>query len=321
MNCKPQNIAFTYNATDAYARALSSVPFEKGDVILTTDDDYISNMIAFISLQKRFGIKIVRAKNDENEQIILADFEAKIKAHHPKLVSVTHIPTNSGLIQNVEGVGALCEKYDVLYLVDACQSVGQMPLDVQKIKCDFLSATGRKFLRGPRGTGFLFVSDKVLDLQLEPLMIDMRGANWTSADTYELYEGARRFEMWEFSYSHLLGLAEAIHYANELGMDNIYSYNQQLNLYLKEKLLSIPDIQLFDKGHELSSLFTLRKKGHTLKSLSKRLSDHNVFFSIANKNSAIIDFGKKGIDWAIRISPHYFNTMEEADQLIDILSR
>jgi len=175
LNCKPANIAFAYNATDAYARALSAIPFKNVDYILTTNDDYISNQIAFLSLQKRFGVQLLRANNLANGDIDLVHFEELIKKHKPVLVAVTHVPTNSGLVQNAEEIGKICNKYDTWYLLDACQSVGQMIVDVEKIGCDFLSATGRKFLRGPRGTGFLYISDEVLMSGLAPLFIDMRG--------------------------------------------------------------------------------------------------------------------------------------------------
>src|SRR5699024_10096266 len=133
----------------------SSIPFAKDDFILTTNDDYISNQIAFMAYQKRFGIKILRSANRPNGNIDMDDFERLIKKYRPKLVAITHIPTNSGLVQQAEAVGVLCQKYGTWYLLDACQSVGQILVDVTKIQCDFLSATGRKFLRGPRGTGFL----------------------------------------------------------------------------------------------------------------------------------------------------------------------
>ena len=134
LNCEPKNIAFSCNATDAYAKALSSIHFRSGDVILTSDDDYISNYIAFFSLKKRFGIEIVRIKNLDNGDIDLIDVEQKINAFKPILVSITHVPTNSGKIQSVEEVGDLCAKYGVWYIVDACQSVGQIIVDVKMVE-------------------------------------------------------------------------------------------------------------------------------------------------------------------------------------------
>ncbi|MEM6698604.1 MAG: aminotransferase class V-fold PLP-dependent enzyme, partial [Bacteroidota bacterium] len=155
LKTKPRNIAYAHHATEAYNKALSSIPFERGDVLLTTDDDYASNQIAFLQLQKKTGIQVIRAAQLPEGGVDVNSVEELIKKHRPKLVAVTHIPTNSGLIQEVYPIGKLCQQHDILYLVDACQSVGQLDLDVNEMHCDFLSATGRKYLRGPRGTGLL----------------------------------------------------------------------------------------------------------------------------------------------------------------------
>ncbi|MEO8147853.1 MAG: aminotransferase class V-fold PLP-dependent enzyme [Bacteroidia bacterium] len=319
INCDARNIAFAYNATDAYAKALSSIPFKKDDFILTTNDDYVSNQIAFLSLQKRFGIKIIRSDNLENGDIDLNNFEELIKLHQPLLVSLTHIPTNSGLVQNAEAVGKICKKYDILYLLDACQSIGQLVVDVKKIECDFLSATGRKFLRGPRGTGFLYVSDKALDMGLEPLFIDMRGADWINTNEYKIQSSAKRFELWELNCASLIGLAEAVRYANNIGLENIYEYNQTLIKKLRENCSQIAGLKLLDLGIELSNILTFRIDGFERNEIEEALRNANVVFSVSGKENAFIDFDKKGIDWAIRFSPHYFNTLEEIERVTEIV--
>ncbi len=163
LNTASRNIAFVENATVAYAQALSSIPFEQGDVLLTTTNDYVSNQIMFLSLVKRFGIEIVRAPDTESGEVDIDGLRAEVAERKPRLVAVTHVPTNSGLVQPVEAIGAVCREMETLYLVDACQSVGQRVIDVEAIGCHFLSATSRKFLRGPRGAGFLYAADSVLD--------------------------------------------------------------------------------------------------------------------------------------------------------------
>jgi selenocysteine lyase/cysteine desulfurase len=258
--------------------------------------------------------------NDQAE-LDLDDFEKCMHKHQPKVVAVTHIPTNSGKIQDVESIGRICEKFDTIYLVDACQSIGQLPIDVHNIKCDFLSGTGRKFLRGPRGTGILFVSDKMLNQEMAPLMVDMRGAEWIDGDRYKLFPGARRFEMWEFSYSHLLGLSAAIQYANEIGLGNIEKYNQMLCHHFREGLQKVDGVHLYDEGSKLGSLITFRKDGISQQHTRVHLAEHQVYFSLTTRKSAHFDFGRKGIDWAVRLSPHYFNTIEETDELVNVISR
>lgn len=318
INCKSSNIAFATSATDAYAKALSSIVFKEGDVIITTVDDYISNQIVFISLQKKLNVKVIRTKNLSDNELDLEDLEHLIKEHRPKLIAVTHIPTNSGLIQNVESVGKICRQYDVLYLVDACQSVGQLVVDVEKIGCDFLTATGRKFMRGPRGTGFLYVSDKVLEQNYAPLLLDMRGANWSEFDDYELFKTAKRFEHWEISYASLLGLMEATKYANAVGMQEIENYNRKLSEKLRQNLKN-NGFNVWDWGNNLSSIVTFSGPDGDLESIQKVLKENNVFFSVTYKNSALIDFTNKNINGIVRLSPHYFNTVDEIEKVSEIL--
>lgn len=176
INCEPQNIAFAASATHAYSKALSAIPFEPGDVILTTRNDFISNQIAFLSLRKRFQVEIVCAPDRKEGGVDVQAISALMRSLRPRLVAATHIPTNSGLVQPVAEIGRHCRELDLLYLVDACQSVGQYDINVKHIGCDMLTATCRKFLRGPRGSGFLYVSDRVLRDGYEPLFIDMHGA-------------------------------------------------------------------------------------------------------------------------------------------------
>ena len=313
------NIAFAHDATDAYLKALSAIPFKKGDVVITSQDDYSSNQIQFLSLQKRFGIVLKRIKTLANGDLDLAHFRTLIDEKTPVLVAITHVPTNSGLIQQVEAIGTICHKKDILYLIDACQSVGQLVVDVQKIKCDFLSATGRKFLRGPRGTGFLYVSDRALAKGLTPLFVDGGGAVWTQVNEYQFLPSARRIQSWEKPYALMMGLTTAIQYALNIGLDNIQSYNQQLMQRLKKNLSTIPSVQVFDRGAKTCNLLTFRKEGKSAEVIQQALDKHSVFHGLSTKEWGVIDYKEKGVDWTIRLSPHYFNTLEEMDRLGEII--
>ncbi len=317
LNCKSSNIAFVNSATDGFAKAISAIPFKKGDVILTTLNDYVSNQIQFLSLQKRFGVEIIRANNTSTGEVDPDSILQLIKKHRPVLVSVTHVPNNTGMMQPINAIGAICAAEDVLYAVDACQSAGQIPLDVQQIKCDFLSFTMRKFMRGPRGSGVLFVSDKVLHSKMEPLFIDMRGADWMTENNYQQIADATRFEYVEQSYAILIGAKTAIRYYLNLGQENVFTRNQEISAYTRLKLASIPGIQLMDQGIHLSNIISAITEKKNIFEIKAALNRLGINIGAAQKKFALLDFEQKHIEGTLRISPHYYNTYQEIDILAD----
>ncbi len=318
LNCSPENIAFTSSATSSFSKALSCIPFEKDDHILIANEDYISNQIVFLSMQKRFGIRLLRAKSLSEGGVDIDDMKRLMDKHHPKLVSISHTQTNSGLIQPAEEIGELCRQRSIHYLVDACQSAGQFPVDVTKIQCDFLTGTFRKFMRGPRGAGFLFVSDKILKTSLEPLFIDMRGADWKEKDVYTLRSDARRFEEWELPYALVVGSKAAVDYSLAVGLEEIEKRNTHLGQIVRKELLDL-GLTLLDKGKHLSSIITANIPGKESTEVLQFLRNKNINTSITQRSSAVIDFDAKGVTWALRISPHYYNTEDEIGLLVEAL--
>jgi selenocysteine lyase/cysteine desulfurase len=317
----PQNVAITDNATGAFIQALSAIPFATGDVIVTTRNDYVSNQIMFLSLASRFGIEIVHAPDEPSGGVNVRALEKLLHRRRPKLVAVTHVPTSSGLVQRVAEIGAVCRQREILYLVDACQSLGQMPVDVGHIGCDFLSATSRKFLRGPRGVGFLYVSDRALELDLEPLFPDLRGADWIAGDLYQPAPGARRFENWEAPVAMVLGMGRAARYALDLGLDVIQERAWALAAFARERLAEVGGVSVEDKGEELCAIVTVATGEHHPLDLLRALRKEGINTSRTGSDSAIFDFDDKGVDQVLRISPHYYNTEEEIVALVDALSR
>lgn len=315
LHAAPHNIAWAVSATDAYARALSAIPWQAGDVILTTENDYSSNQIAFLSLRQKMGVQLVRAADLPSGGVDPEDFERLLKKHRPKLAAVTHVPTNSGLVQPVAQIGRMCREQGVWYLVDACQSAGQMPLDVAEIGCDFLTATLRKYLRGPRGAGFLYASDRVLEAGLELLLPDMHSADWIGANEYRTQPTARRFEYWEIAYALMLGSKVAVDYALQTGLENIHQRVNHLAEFTRRRLAELPGVQLLDHGAGLCGIVTAHAPHWEAKSLINHLHQLGINVRISPRVAAVIDFDRKAVDWALRVSPHYFNTEEELDQL------
>ncbi len=321
LNTDEKQIAFAYNATDAYNKALSSIPFEKGDVILTSLNDYVSNQIAFLQLQKLKGVEIVYSQDLPSGGLDPSDMIQKMDQHRPKLVAVTHVPTNSGLIQDVHTIGGACRERDILYLVDACQSVGQLVVDVQEIACDFLSATTRKFLRGPRGTGFLYVSQKVLSRGYSPVFMDLHSAFWSAEDQYEIRADAKRFELWEKPYAFMLGAAKAAAYANDIGMPRIESYVKELAQYLRKGLSDIAPIKVVDLGKEKAAIVTLYIPGYDPIDLQEKLRLAGINTSHTTWEYNRFDMGAKQVPWILRLSPHYYNTIAELSSTLSTLER
>ena len=321
-NCDPSNVAFTSSATDSFTRALSSIPFEAGDVILADRDDFVSNQIQFLSLQKRLGVQIVHINNAAHGGVDVDDLREKLKKYEPRLLAITHIPTNSGLVQPVDHIAEVYHDYrkskpgKTWYILDACQSVGQMKLDFEKLRCDFLSVTARKFLRGPRGTGILIISKRALDGGLEPMFIDMRGAEWIQKNIYKQQPDARRFEDWEFAYATVVGTKAAIEYCLDIGEDKIWHQVKLLANYTRNELRAIDGVRVLDRGPELSALVTFTVKGSEPGLIISELLNRKINAVPTFRAFGLIDFDEKGVDWAIRVSPHYYNTLEEIEIFI-----
>ncbi len=305
------NIAFTENATVSHLQALSAIPFAPGDAILTTRNDYASHQIQFLSLQARLGVRVVRAPDQPGGGVDVQGLADLMRRHRPRLVCVTHMPTNSGLVQDVAAVGTVCREHDVLYLVDACQSIGQMPVDVRRLNCDFLGASARKFLRGPRGAGFLYVSDRALGLGLAPLFLDMRGADWIAADRYRPARDARRFENWEFAWALVLGTGEAARYAAAVGLDTIWPRVRALAATLRESLGAIAGVRVLDRGADLGGIVSIAVAGRDPADIVAALRERRINTGAQARTSAVLDYDDKGVTASLRLSPHYYNTEDE----------
>jgi selenocysteine lyase/cysteine desulfurase len=296
------------NSTVAFAQAVAAFDFEAGDVILTSQSDYASNQIMYLSLARRRGVEIVRAPDATEGGVDPEAVRRLIDRKRPALVSITWIPTNSGLVQPVEEIGAICRNAEVPYLIDGCQAVGQVPVNVAALGCDYLAGTARKFVRGPRGIGFLYVSDRVLRTGAFPLLVDMHGADWTEPDRFELTPDARRFETWEFAYALVLGLGAAARYALDVGLETTRDRARALATYARARLAELPGARVLDRGPELCAIVTVAFENRDSAELKLALRAQGINTSSPHREDAVIDMNEKGVRSALRISPHYYNT-------------
>jgi selenocysteine lyase/cysteine desulfurase len=319
LGAQPRNVALVQNSTVAFAQAVSAFDFQPGDVLLTSRSDYASNQIMYLSLSRRRGVEIVRAPDTDQGGIDPEAVRKLIRRRRPALVALTWIPTNSGLVQPVEAVGRICREAGVPYLIDACQAVGQLPIDVRALECDYLSGTARKFLRGPRGLGFLYVADRVLEAGAHPLLVDMHGADWTDADAFELNPDARRFETWEFAFALVLGLGAAAEYALDAGVEATGRRARELADYARSSLSAVPGVRVLDRGPELCAIVTIAIAGQDTTQIKLALRSRGINTSSPHREDAVIDMDEKGTASALRISPHYYNTHEEIDTAVDAL--
>lgn len=314
------NIAIVENATVAISQALSAFDFQRGDTMITTNADYSSNQIMLLNLADRYGIEIFRAKDLPDGGVDPNAVRSLIKKQRPKLVLMSWIPTNSGLIQKAKIVGDICRELEVPFLLDACQAVGQLPVDVTELHCDFLAATGRKFLRGPRGIGFLYVSDRMLEQGFQPLFPDIRGAKWTSTNDFQLEADAKRFENWEFPYALVLGLGAAAEYAQKVGINSACQRAGELATYTRQALDQLSEVHVLDRGDDKCAIVTAGIDGINIDNLVVQLRERNINTSTTKPNQRIIDNmdGEK-VETALRISPHYYNTAEEVDEALGVI--
>lgn len=317
LGCNRSEIALVENATRAWDMAFYSIPLQAGDRILTTISEYGSNFIAFLQAARRAGAVIDVVANDEHGQISLDALRESLD-ERVKLIAITHVPTNGGLVNPAKEVGRVAREAGALYLLDACQSAGQIPLNVEEIGCDMLSATGRKYLRGPRGTGFLYVRRNVIE-RLEPPFLDIHAAEWVAPDRFEIRKDARRFENWETNYATRIGLGAAVDYALDWGIESIHERVIYIADLLRAKLSEIPGIEVRDLGLERCGIVTFTFEGHDPMDIRRHLSALNINVWSSVRSGTLIDMDMRGLGEVVRASVHYYNTEEEIDRLCESL--
>ena len=312
LNCGRDEIAQVENATAAWNLAFHSFRFQPGDRILTAEAEYASNYITYLKAARELGLVVDVVPSDESGQVSAEALEGMIDAR-VKLITMTHIPTNGGLVNPAAEIGRVARAAGVPFLLDACQSVGQLALDVEAIGCDLLTATGRKYLRGPRGSGFLYVRRSLLD-RLEPPVLDLHAADWVAPDRYELRADARRFENWEFNYAAVIGLGVAVDYALEIGLKAIETRVAWLARRLRSILADDMKLPVYDLGETRCGIVTFALPDRTADEMVATLRAKNINVSTSTPASTRLDAEKRGLPDLIRASVHYYNTESEIDR-------
>ncbi|HEY4388790.1 MAG TPA: aminotransferase class V-fold PLP-dependent enzyme [Ktedonobacteraceae bacterium] len=319
INCTRDEIAIVENATRAWDMAFYSIHFQPGDRILTAMAEYASNYIALLQVAKKTGAIIEPIPDDASGQISLDALRSMLD-ERVKLIAITHVPTSGGLVNPAAEVGKIAREVGVLYLLDACQSVGQMPIDVQHIGCDMLSTTGRKYLRGPRGTGFLYVRHDLIE-QLEPPFLDLHAARWTARDRYEIRADARRFENWECNYAAKIGLGVAIDYAMQWNLETTWRRIRTLAYQLRTQLSPIPGVIVHDRGAIQCGIVTFTVDGVEPEVIRQHLAAQHINVSVSERSSTLLDLESRGLTTMIRASVHYYNSEEEVDRFCTSVAR
>ena len=317
LNAKPNEIAFVENATRAWDMVFYSLPLHPGDKILTTVAEYGSNLIAYLHRAKKTGAKLVIIPNDDYGQIDIDALEKAID-NKTKLISISHIPTGGGLVNPAADVGKIAKKYGIPYLLDACQSTGQMPLDVTSIGCDFLSATGRKYLRGPRGTGLLYVKKDWIK-RLEPPFLDQFAAELIDESKYQVRGDARRFENWERYFAGQATLGRAVDYSMEIGLGLIQKRVFELAATLRAELQETGAVKLTDEGYQKCGIVTFEHKKIKAAEIKALMSEQNINVSISSGSGMKLSYLARGLDELVRASLHYYNTTDEIQKFIAIV--
>lgn len=316
LNAEAEEIALVENATVAWQMAFYSLSFAPGDRILTAEAEYAANYVAFLQMAKRTGAVIDVVPSDRTGELDISALERMID-ERVKLIAITWVPTNGGLANPAAAVGRIAKAHDIPYLLDACQAAGQMVVDVAELHCDMLSATGRKFLRGPRGTGFLYVRKGFLD-RMEPPVIDHYAAPWVARDRYELRPDARRFENWENNYAARLGIGAAIDYALDIGIPEIEARCRSLSGRLRAGLAAIDGVTVLDLGRNPSAIVSFNIAGVGAGDVVRMALDAGIIIGASDPESTRIDSENRNLADTVRASPHYYNTEEEIDRLIEL---
>lgn len=316
---KSDEIAFVDNATRAWQGAFYAIDWKPGDQVLTARSEYNSHMIAFRHAERRFGIEPILVP-DTSEGTVDVEALERLITSRTRLICVSHMPTNDGMINPAVEVGQVARRHGLPFLLDACQSAGQMPIDVAELGCTMLSTTGRKYLRGPRGTGFLWVQSDWLT-RLSPMTLDIGSARWTSIAEFDALTDARKFEHWEANIAGKIGLATACGYATATGLPAIWQRVQMLAARLREMIAQLPGFSVHDRGARKGGIVTFSHVAVPAERITTALrQEFSINTSVSATQLTRTDLIGRGVAQMVRASVHAYNTEEDLDRFAAALS-
>ncbi|WP_410509630.1 cysteine desulfurase [Methanosarcina hadiensis] len=310
---------FTGNTTEAINMVAAGLDWQQGDRVVTTVMEHHSNLLPWLRLRQK-GVEVVIIKPDSEGIFKIEAFDEAVTAD-TKLVAISHVSNAIGTIQPVREIAAICKERGAYFLVDGAQSVPHFPVDVQDIGCDFLCFSGHKML-GPTGTGVLWMKAEII----YPLMVgggtvddvDIEG----SAEGYTLTSGYKRYEAGTPNISGAIGLAKAVKYLKNLGMDAIFRHEQKLTEHLLSGLAGINNVNIY------GSLDPENRVGVVSFTID-RIHPHEIAYLLDERAAILVRSGDHcciplmkylGLEnGTVRASLYLYNTLEEVDLLIETI--
>jgi selenocysteine lyase/cysteine desulfurase len=317
LNCSTREVAIVENATRGWDMAFYAFDFQPGDRILTCSAEYASNYIAYLQVARKTGA-VIETIPDDSHGAVDVDALREAMDERVKLIAITHVPTNGGLVNPAAAIGRLAREHGIPFLLDACQSAGQMPLDVEELKVDILSATSRKFLRGPRGMGFLYVRESLITA-LEPPFLDLHAATWVAPGEYRLRDDARRFENWECNVAAKIALGTAVNYALDWGLEAIEARVALMSAALRQGLAALPGVRLRDRGSRQCGIVSFTVAEMAPAAVVQGLRERGINSSVSRAPSTQLDMHGRGLDALVRAGVHYYNSEEEVARFLAAL--
>lgn len=316
LNAPTSSIAFASSGSTAWSLAFQALgPWKPGDRILVGRHEWGGNL-ASMELAVQAGAHVEVIPCDASGAVCPVALESMLDAK-VKLIDLTWLPANGGLINPAQAIGDLARRHAIPYFIDAGQAVGQVPVDVQALQCDVLKSAGRKHLRGPRGTALLYVRPDFLG-RLNPAQRDVFSAPWT-AQGFDLRNDARRFETSEASFALLAGLGNALQEMNRLGIERVWERVSQTSARIREALRGIAGITLHDLGTRQSGLIAFNLAGWDAFELKRRLGLKRINIGANGVAYTPLDMQARGLQSVTRISVSPLNNEDDIELLLAAL--